>query len=61
MVSETEYRCEDCDKVLLDDDLRFDGEGVPLCAYHYEVLLEDEELDRWDAEQQAKPPEAREV
>ena len=54
-MSETEYRCEDCSKVLLGDDLCFDSEGVPLCAYHYEVLLEDAAFEKWDDEQLMNP------
>ena len=54
-MSVLEYLCEDCDKVLLGDDLNFDCEGVPLCTYHYEVLIDDEELHRWDMRQQTNP------
>ncbi len=37
----TEYRCEDCGKVLEDDDLNFDDDGIRLCKLHYEYLLAD--------------------
>ena len=37
----TEYRCEDCGKVLEDDDLNFDDDGIRLCNLHYEYLLAD--------------------
>ncbi len=36
---DTEYRCEDCDKVLEGDDLNFDDDGITLCKFHYEYLL----------------------
>ena len=36
---DTEYRCEDSGKVLEDDDLNFDDDGIPLCNLHYEYLL----------------------
>ena len=37
----TVYRCEDCGKVLEDDDLNFDDDGIRLCNLHYEYLLAD--------------------
>ena len=37
----SEYRCEDCGKVLEDDNLNFDDDGIPLCNVHYEYLLAD--------------------
>ena len=46
------YRCEDCDKHLYGDDLCFDSEGVPLCADHYNDLLEEAAFNRWDDQQQ---------
>ena len=36
---DTEYRCEDCGKILEGDDLNFDGDGITLCKFHYEYLL----------------------
>ena len=36
---DSEYRCEDCDKVLEGDDLNFDDDGITLCKFHYENLL----------------------
>lgn len=37
----TVYRCEDCGKVLEEDDLNFDDDGIRLCNLHYEYLLAD--------------------
>ena len=36
---DTDYRCEDCSKVLKGDDLNFDDDGITLCKFHYEYLL----------------------
>ncbi len=35
---DTEYRCEDCGKVLEGDDLNFDDDGITLCKFLYEYL-----------------------